>query len=61
MGILTSTFYQRYSTRDLCSVHTRSNEVSERSNRILMESAMSSLLDLNLPRDLWAVNTSAYI
>jgi hypothetical protein len=39
------------------------NGVSEHWNRTLMESAMSSLFDMDLPRDLWAeaANTSVYV
>lgn len=47
-----------------CAPYTpEQNGVSERANRTMVESAQSSLCDLDLPRDLWAeaVNTTVYV
>ena len=49
---------------ETCAPYTpEQNGVSERANRTLVESALSNLFDLDLPRDLWAeaVNTAVYV
>jgi hypothetical protein len=47
---------------ETCAPHTPEQDgVSERSNRTIMESSLSSLLDLDLPLDLWAEATSCSV
>jgi transposase InsO family protein len=47
---------------ETCAPNTPEQDgVSERSNRTIMESSLSSLLNLNLPFDLWAEATSCSV